>query len=63
MYTTWRRGLLSDEHFTVDGTQLEAWASLKSFRPCTGPEGPPPDDPGNPTLADPPPRQVIPRRS
>ena len=24
-------GLLSDEHFTVDGTQLEAWASLKSF--------------------------------
>ena len=25
-------GLLSDEHFTVDGTQLEAWASLKSFR-------------------------------
>ena len=26
-------GLLSDEHFTVDGTQLEAWASLKSFQP------------------------------
>src|SRR6267142_2070439 len=25
-------GLLSDEHFTVDGTLLEAWASLKSFR-------------------------------
>ncbi len=25
-------GLLSDEHFTVDGTQLEAWASLKSFQ-------------------------------
>jgi transposase len=24
--------LLSDEHFTVDGTMLEAWASLKSFR-------------------------------
>ena len=23
-------GLLSDEHFTVDGTQLEAWASLKA---------------------------------
>ena len=43
-------GLLSDEHFTVDGTQLEAWASLKSFRPRTGPEGPPPDDPGNPTV-------------
>ena len=43
-------GLLSDEHFTVDGTQLEAWASLKSFRPREGPEGPPPDDPGNPTV-------------
>ena len=43
-------GLLSDEHFTVDGTQLEAWASLKSFRPRTGPEGPPPNDPGNPTV-------------
>ena len=26
-------GLISDEHFTVDGTLLEAWASLKSFRP------------------------------
>ena len=33
-------GLLSDEHVTVDGTQLEAWASLKSFRPRTGPQGP-----------------------
>ena len=43
-------GLLSDEHFTVDGTQLEAWASLKSFRPRTEPEGPPSDDPGNPTV-------------
>ena len=43
-------GLLSDEHFTVDGTQLEAWASLKSFRPRTGPQGTPPDDPGNPTV-------------
>ena len=42
--------LLSNEHFTVDGTQLDAWASLKSFRPRTGPEGPPPDDPGNPTV-------------
>jgi transposase len=28
-----RRHLLSEEHFTVDGTLLEAWASLKSFRP------------------------------
>jgi transposase len=43
-------GVLSDEHFTVDGTLLEAWASLKSFRPND--EGPtaPPDDPGNPTI-------------
>src|SRR6187399_2261570 len=43
-------GLLSDEHFTVDGTQLEAWASLKSFtRRDAGPREPP-DDPGNPTV-------------
>src|SRR4029434_11221155 len=28
-----QRGLLSDEHFTVDGTLVEAWASLKSFKP------------------------------
>src|SRR5215207_10939898 len=27
------RNLLSDEHFTVDGTLLESWASMKSFRP------------------------------
>lgn len=41
--------LLSDEHFTVDGTMLEAWASLKSFRAKDQPT-PPPDDPGNPTV-------------
>jgi transposase len=29
--------LLSDEHFTVDGTLIEAWASLKSFKPKDGP--------------------------
>lgn len=29
-------GLLSDEHFTVDGTLIEAWASQKSFRPKSG---------------------------
>ena len=34
-------GLLADEHFTVDGAQLEAWASLKGFRPRTGPQGAP----------------------
>ncbi len=28
-----RRRLLSDEHFTVDGTLIEAWASHKSFKP------------------------------
>jgi transposase len=43
-------GLLSDEHFTVDSTLLEAWASLKSFqRKDVGPSAPP-DDPGNPTI-------------
>jgi hypothetical protein len=31
-----RLGLLSDEHFSVDGTLLEAWASMKSFRPMDG---------------------------
>ena len=33
-------GLLSDEHFTVDGTLIEAWASMKSFRPK---DTPPPE--------------------
>lgn len=41
-------GLLSDEHFTVDGTLIEAWASLKSFRPIDDPDqGVDSDDPGN----------------
>jgi hypothetical protein len=31
-----RRKLLSEDHFTVDGTLLEAWASLKSFSPKDG---------------------------
>jgi transposase len=44
------KGLTSDEHFTVDGTLLEAWASLKSFQPKEGNPSPPPDDPGNPTV-------------
>ena len=43
-------GLLSDEHFTVDGTLLEAWASLKSFRSKEAGPSDPPDDPGNPTI-------------
>src|SRR4029453_2051078 len=42
--------LLSDEHFTVDGTLLEAWASLKSFQCKDAGPTPPPDDPGNPTV-------------
>jgi transposase len=36
-------GLLSDEHFSVDGTMIEAWASQKSFRPKDGSDDPPPD--------------------
>jgi transposase len=45
-------GLMSDEHFTVDGTLIEAWASVKSFRPKDEDpkDRPPPDDPGNPTV-------------
>jgi transposase len=43
-------GVLSDEHFTVDGTLLEAWAGLKSFRQKEAGPAPPPDDPGNPTI-------------
>lgn len=43
--------LVSDEHFTVDGTLLEAWASLKSFKKVDiAGEQTPPDDPGNPTV-------------
>ena len=45
------QGLLSDEHFTVDGTLIEAAASLKSFKRK---DGQPPtttdDDPGNPSV-------------
>jgi transposase len=45
------KGLTSGEHFTVDGTLLEAWASLKSFQRKDQKNGPPPDDPGNPTVS------------
>lgn len=44
------RGLASDEHFTVDGTLIEAWASVKSFQRKDQKNPPPPDDPGNPTV-------------
>ena len=43
-------GLVSDEHFSVDGTLLEAWASLKSFQPKEQKGSAPPDDPGNPSV-------------
>jgi IS5 family transposase len=44
--------LTSDEHFTVDGTLIEAWASFKSLRPKAEQptERTPPDDPGNPSV-------------
>jgi transposase len=35
------KALLSDEHFSVDGTLIEAWASMKSFRPKDGSGAPP----------------------
>ena len=43
------KNLTSDEHFTVDGTLIEAWASLKSFQ-HKDKKDTPPDDPGNPTV-------------
>jgi transposase len=47
-----RARLMSDDHFTVDGTLIEAWASLKSFRPKAKEKDgqDPPDDPGNPSV-------------
>jgi transposase len=42
--------LLSDEHFSVDGTLIEAWASQKTFQRKDQDQAPPPDDPGNPTV-------------
>src|SRR5208283_3245802 len=44
------KSLTSDEHFTVDGTLLEAWAGVKSFQRKDGKHPPSPDDPGNPTV-------------
>jgi transposase len=41
------RNLLSDEHFTVDGTLLDAWANLKSFQRKDVKPPALPDDPGN----------------
>ena len=46
------KGLVSEEHFSVDGTLVEAWASFKSLKAKDGSDDhrPPPDDPGNPTI-------------
>jgi transposase len=44
------KGWTSDEHFTVDGTLIEAWAGLKSFQHKNPAKAGPPDDPGNPTV-------------
>ena len=43
-------GWLSDAHFTVDGTLIQAWASLKSFAPKGGGAKKTDDDPGNPSV-------------
>src|SRR5215813_8575783 len=43
------KNLTSDEHFTVDGTLVEAWAGWKSFQRKDG-KTHPPDDTGNPTM-------------
>jgi hypothetical protein len=40
--------LLSSDHFSVDGTLVEAWASMKSFRPKDGPDDPAPPEGRNP---------------
>jgi transposase len=42
--------LLSDEHFSVDGTLIEAWASQKSFQRKDQDQTRPPEDAGNPTV-------------
>ena len=43
--------LLSDDHFSVDGTLVKAWASMKSFQPKAG-DTRPDDDPGSPPRPD-----------
>ncbi len=45
-----RKGLLSDEHFSVDGTLIEAAASIKSFRRREEEDHRSDDDPGNPSV-------------
>jgi transposase len=43
-----RKGLTSDEHFSVDGTLIDAWASMKSVRRKDGSDDPPQDGGRNP---------------
>lgn len=45
-----RAGLMSNEHFTVDGTLIEAWASLKSFQPKDSDKEPPATGGSNPDV-------------
>lgn len=45
-----RRRLLSSDHFTVDGTLLDAWASMKSVQPRDGSGGPPASGGKNPSV-------------
>lgn len=45
-----REKLLSDEHFTVDGTLIEAWASMKSIKPKKGTGEPPSEGGRNPSV-------------
>lgn len=52
MKTAEQAGLLSKEHFSVDGTLIQAWASHKSFRPKGGPDDSPPTGGGRNALAD-----------
>lgn len=40
----------SNDHFSVDGTLIQSWASLKSFRPKDEPPSPPADGGGNPSV-------------
>jgi transposase len=44
------KGLASSDHFSVDGTLIQAWASLKSLTPKDGPPSSRDGDPGNPSV-------------
>src|SRR6185437_6802142 len=55
------KGLLSAEHFSVDGTMLKAWASMKSFRPKSASGEGPGNGPGEPPKAGTQPRGRLPQ--